>query len=150
MKKFVVIIACLTATLPVSSQILTVYIDTAKHFEHSSDIGTPTARRTGAITFLKTYRFFEEKIITFDLDRKVQIFEGVESPITIIHETDNLLDIEVNEDGYRCYVFFGGTIDGGLMYIHEFHDEHGKTKGFFSLNPKYTISEGQRFYINNQ
>jgi hypothetical protein len=148
MKKLFLSVFFLALTSSVFSQIIIVYIDTAKHFEHFSDISTPDANRSGEITWLKTYRFFNEKIISFDLDRKIQVFEETEFPITVIHETDNILDIEVFDNGFRKLVFLGKNKDGSITYLEEYFQD-GKTKGFFSINPEYTISEAKRFYINN-
>jgi hypothetical protein len=148
MKKLVLSFFFLAVTSSVFSQIITVYVDTARFFEHPCDISTPHALASGEISLLKTYRFFNERIISFDLDRCVQVFEGIESQITVLNETDNILDLEVSEDGFRKLVVFGKNEDGGLTFLQEYHQD-GKTKGFFSNNTKYTISEAQRFYINN-
>lgn len=134
MKKVTLSLLFVILTNVLISQVITVYVDTARFFEHSWFISTPEANKTGEITFLKTYRFFNERIISFDLNRKVQIYEGTEFPITVIHETDNILDIEVFEDGFRKLVFLGKNKDGGITFIQEYHQD-GKTKGFFSNNP---------------
>jgi len=148
MKKITLSLLSVILTNVLFSQVITVSIDTLRYFEHSSAISTPIAHETGEISLLKLYKLLDKKIITFDLDKKIQFFEGTEFPITVIHETDNILDIEVFDNGARKLVFLGKNKDGSITYLEEYFQDH-KTKGFFSINPEYTISEAKRFYINN-
>jgi hypothetical protein len=148
MKKITLSLLSVILTNILFSQVITVSIDTLRYFEHSSAISTPIAHKTGEISLLKLYKLLDKKIITFDLDKKIQFFEGTEFPITVIHETDNILDIEVFDNGARKLVFLGKNKDGSITYLEEYFQDH-KTKGFFSINPEYTISEAKRFYINN-
>ncbi|MFM7726745.1 MAG: hypothetical protein ACKO7B_08585, partial [Flavobacteriales bacterium] len=137
MKKIALLVVCVSIASTAFSQVITVSIDTLRYFEHSSYISTPQARETEEISLLEIYRFPEKKIIAFDLDKEIQIYEGKESPITVIHETDNVLDIEVMDNGFRKLVFLGKNTDGSITYLEEYF-QGDKTKGFFSINPQYT------------
>jgi hypothetical protein len=57
----------------------------------------------------------------------------------VIHKTDNILDIEVFDNGCRKLVFLGKNKDGSITYLEEYF-QGDKTKGFFSINP--TIIQG--------
>lgn len=140
MKKLIFSVICYLIVSNATSQVYTVCIDTLRYFQHPSDISTPTANSTGTITLLKTYTFPNRKIIVFDLNRRVQIFEGTESPITVVHDTDNLLDIEVLDNGARKLVFLGKDVSGGNTYLEEYFQD-GLTKGFFSLNPEIILED---------
>jgi hypothetical protein len=135
MKKVTLSLLFVILTNVLISQVITVSIDTLRYFEHPSSISTPDAYKTGEISLLKVYKLLDKKIITFDLNKKIQFFEGTEFPITVIHKTDNILDIEVFDNGARKLVFLGKNKDGSITYLEEYFQD-GKTKGFFSINPK--------------
>jgi hypothetical protein len=135
MKKVTLSLLFVILTNVLISQVITVSIDTLRYFEHPSSISTPDAYKTGEISLLKVYKLLDKKIITFDLNKKIQFFEGIESPITVIHKTDNILDIEVFDNGFRKLVFLGKNKDGSITYLEEYFQDN-KTKGFFSINPK--------------
>ena len=135
MKKSILISFFVFVTTIVSSQVITVSIDTAGYFEHSAFISTPTALETNNITYLSTFWFPDSKVIVYDLNKRVQIFKGVVSPITKINKSSNTLDLEVVENGKTRLVVLGNSPNGGTMYIQEYIED-GMVKGFFSNNPE--------------
>ena len=135
MKKSILISFFVFVTTIVSSQVITVSIDTAGYFEHSALISTPAALETDDITYLSTFWFPDSKVIVYDLNKRVQIFKGIVSPITKINKSSNTLDLEVVENGKTRLVVLGNPPNGGTMYIQEYIED-GMVKGFFSNNPK--------------
>ena len=135
MKKSILISFFVFVTTIVSSQVITVSIDTAGYFEHSALISTPAALETDDITYLSTFWFPDSKVIVYDLNKRVQIFKGIVSPITKINKSSNTLDLEVVENGKTRLVVLGNSPNGGTMYIQEYIED-GMVKGFFSNNPK--------------
>jgi hypothetical protein len=84
---------------------------------------------------LSTFWFPDSKVIVYDLNKRVQIFKGVVSPITKINKSSNTLDLEVVENGKTRLVVLGNSPNGGTMYIQEYIED-GMVKGFFSNNPE--------------
>jgi hypothetical protein len=72
--------------------------------------------------------------LTFDLDGMVESFSNYTFNIVKINDSNNIIDVVVNENGHDCLVVLGETHEGGNMYIFEYRDGD-VIKGFFSKDP---------------
>jgi len=124
----------------IGAQLITVKLDTTQFFEHSALLSTPQAIKSGKLTYKDLYEHKSKMIVSFDLVNMKEAFSTYEFDIIKINESNNIIDITVNENGHECLVVLGETHEGGLMYIFEYH-EGDLIKGFFSKDPEVIQSE---------
>ena len=124
----------------IGAQLITVKLDTTQFFEHSALLSTPQAIQSGKLTYKDLYEHKSKMIVSFDLVNMKEAFSTYEFDIIKINESNNIIDITVNENGHECLVVLGETDEGGLMYIFEYH-EGDLIKGFFSKDPEVIQSE---------
>jgi|LakMenEpi03Aug12_release.lakeMendotaPanAssembly.Ray.scaffolds.fasta_scaffold62252_2 hypothetical protein len=134
MKKSLLLLLFVIVTNVISSQIITVALDTTQFFEHSALISTPQAIRTGKLIYKDLYEHKPNLSLTFDLDGMVESFSNYTFNIVKINDSNNIIDVVVNENGHDCLVVLGETHEGGNMYIFEYRDGD-VIKGFFSKDP---------------
>jgi hypothetical protein len=134
MKKSLLLLLFVIVTNVISSQIITVTLDTTQFFEHSALISTPQAIRTGKLIYKDLYEHKPNLSLTFDLDGMVESFSNYTFNIVKINDSNNIIDVVVNENGHDCLVVLGETHEGGNMYIFEYRDGD-VIKGFFSKDP---------------
>jgi hypothetical protein len=134
MKKSLLLLLFVIVTNVISSQIITVTLDTTQFFEHSALISTPQAIRTGKLVYKDLYEHKPNLSLTFDLDGMVESFSNYTFNIVKINDSNNIIDVVVNENGHDCLVVLGETHEGGNMYIFEYRDGD-VIKGFFSKDP---------------
>ena len=134
MKKSLLLLLFVIVTNVISSQIITVSLDTTQFFEHSALISTPQAIRTGKLVYKDLYEHKPNLSLTFDLDGMVESFSNYTFNIVKVNDSNNIIDVVVNENGHDCLVVLGETHEGGNMYIFEYRDGD-VIKGFFSKDP---------------
>ena len=134
MKKSLLLFLFVIVTNVISSQIITVSLDTTQFFEHSALISTPQAIRTGKLVYKDLYEHKPNLSLTFDLSSMVESFSNYTFNIVKINDSNNIIDVVVNENGHDCLVVLGETHEGGNMYIFEYRDGD-VLKGFFSKDP---------------
>jgi len=134
MKKSLLLFLFVIVTNVISSQIITVSLDTTQFFEHSALISTPQAIKTGKLVYKDLYEHKPNLSLTFDLGSMVESFSNYTFNIVKINDSNNIIDIVVNENGHDCLVVLGETHEGGNMYVFEYR-EGDLIKGFFSKDP---------------
>ena len=134
MKKSLLLLLFVILTNVISSQIITVNLDTTQFFEHSALISTPQAIRTGKLVYKDLYEHKPNLSLTFDLNNMVESFSNYTFNIVKVNDSNNIIDVVVNENGHNCLVVLGETHEGGNMYIFEYRDGD-LIKGFFSKDP---------------
>ena len=134
MKKSLLLFLFVIVTNVISSQIITVSLDTTQFFEHSALISTPQAIRTGKLVYKDLYEHKPNLSLTFDLGSMVESFSNYTFNIVKVNNSNNIIDVVVNENGHECLVVLGETHEGGNMYIFEYRDGD-VIKGFFSKDP---------------
>ena len=134
MKKSLLLFLFVIVTNVISSQIITVSLDTTQFFEHSALISTPQAIRTGKLVYKDLYEHKPNLSLTFDLSSMVESFSNYTFNIVKVNDSNNIIDVVVNENGHDCLVVLGETHEGGNMYIFEYRDGD-VIKGFFSKDP---------------
>lgn len=134
MKKSLLLLLFVIVTNVISSQIITVNLDTTQFFEHSALISTPQAIRTGKLVYKDLYEHKPNLSLTFDLDSMVELFSNYTFNIVKVNDSNNIIDVVVNENGHDCLIVLGETHEGGNMYIFEYRDGD-VIKGFFSKDP---------------
>jgi hypothetical protein len=135
MKNILLLCALVLFNLNAIAQVITVKLDTTQFFEHSALLSTPQAIKTGKLVYKELYEHKSKMIITFDLDKRKEVFSNYEFDIIQINESNNIIDSVVLENGHECLVVLGETHEGGLMYIFSYH-EGDLIKGFFSKDPE--------------
>ena len=134
MKKSLLLLLIVIVTNVINSQIITVSLDTTQFFEHSALISTPQAIRTGKLVYKDLYEHKPNLSLTFDLSSMVESFSNYTFNIVKVNDSNNIIDVVVNENGHDCLVVLGETHEGGNMYIFEYRDGD-VIKGFFSKDP---------------
>ena len=134
MKKSLLLFLFVIVTNVISLQIITVSLDTTQFFEHSALISTPQAIRTGKLVYKDLYEHKPNLSLTFDLSSMVESFSNYTFNIVKVNDSNNIIDVVVNENGHDCLVVLGETHEGGNMYIFEYRDGD-VIKGFFSKDP---------------
>ena len=134
MKKSLLLLLFVIVTNVINSQIITVSLDTTQFFEHSALISTPQAIRTGKLVYKDLYEHKPNLSLTFDLSSMVESFSNYTFNIVKVNDSNNIIDVVVNENGHDCLVVLGETHEGGNMYIFEYRDGD-VIKGFFSKDP---------------
>ena len=134
MKKSLLLLLFVIVTNVINSQIITVSLDTTQFFEHSALISTPQAIRTGKLVYKDLYEHKPNLSLTFDLSSMVESFSNYTFNIVKVNDSNNIIDVVVNENGHDCLVVLGETHEGGNMYIFEYRDGD-LIKGFFSKDP---------------
>ena len=72
MKKSLLLLLFVIVTNVISSQIITVSLDTTQFFEHSALISTPQAIKTGKLVYKDLYEHKTNLSLTFDLGSMVE------------------------------------------------------------------------------
>ena len=134
MKKSLLLLLFVIVTNVINSQIITVSLDTTQFFEHSALISTPQAIRTGKLVYKDLFEHKPNLSLTFDLSSMVESFSNYTFNIVKVNDSNNIIDVVVNENGHDCLVVLGETHEGGNMYIFEYRDGD-VIKGFFSKDP---------------
>lgn len=139
MKKSLLLLLFVIVTNVISSQIITVSLDTTQFFEHSALISTPQAIESGKLVYKKLYEHKPNFVVKYDINRKVECHSGLENQIIEVNTSTNILDIVVQQGKQTSLIVLGETDEGGIMYIFEYL-EGDVIKGFFSKNPKFEIN----------
>lgn len=134
MKKAILFSFLVISTILSNCQIITVNLDTTQFFEHSALISTPQAIETGKLVYKDLYEHKPNLSLTFDLNNMVESFSNYTFNIVKVNDSNNIIDVVVNENGHDCLVVLGETHEGGNMYIFEYRDGD-LIKGFFSKDP---------------
>lgn len=135
MKNTVLLSFFIFFTTIVSSQIITVKLDTTQYFEHSALISTPQAIESGKLVYTELYEHKPNFVMTFNFNNMTESFGDYVFNITKVNESTNIIDIVADEDGQDVLVVLGKTEEGGIMYIMEYRDGD-LIKGYFSKNPE--------------
>lgn len=135
MKNTVLLSFFILFTTSVSSQIITVKLDTTQYFEHSALISTPQAIESGKLVYTELYEHKPNFVMTFNFNNMTESFGDYVFNITKVNESTNIIDIVADEDGQDVLVVLGKTEEGGIMYIMEYRDGD-LIKGYFSKNPE--------------
>lgn len=130
------------------AQLITVKLDTTQFFEHSALLSTPQAIKSGKLVYKELYEHKSKIVVSFDLNNMKEAFDNKEFDIIKINESNNIIDVVVEENGHECLVVLGETHEGGLMYIFEYH-EGDLIKGFFSKDPEI-LSETQPRVVESE
>ena len=139
MKKSLLLLLFVIVTNVISSQIITVSLDTTQFFEHSALISTPQAIESGELVYKKLYEHKPNFVVKYDINRKVECHSGLENQIIEVNTSTNILDIVVQQGKQTSLIVLGETDEGGIMYIFEYL-EGDVMKGFFSKNPKFEVN----------
>jgi hypothetical protein len=138
MKKSILLSFFILVTTIVSSQVITVKLDTTQYFEHSALISTPQAIEYGKLVYTELYEHKPNFVMTFNFNNMTESFGDYVFNITKVNESANIIDVVVSENGYDCLIVLGETHEGGNMYIFEYR-EGDLIKGFFSKDPVFTV-----------
>jgi hypothetical protein len=135
MKKSILLSFFIIVTTIVSSQVITVKLDTTQYFEHSALLSTPQAIEYGKLVYTELYEHKPNFVMTFNFSNMTESFDDYVFNITKVNESTNIIDVVVDEDGQDVLVVLGKTEEGGIMYIMEYRDGD-LIKGYFSKNPE--------------
>jgi hypothetical protein len=135
--------------LNMNAQVITVKLDTIQYFEHSALLSTPQAIKSGKLIYTNLYEHKPKMILAFDFNNMKESFSNKEFDIIKINESNNIIDIVVEENGHECLIVLGETDEGGLMYIFEYRDGD-LIKGFFSKDPEIIQSETQKRVMESE
>jgi hypothetical protein len=138
MKKSLLLLLFVLVTTIVSSQVITVKLDTCQFFEHSSSMSTPQAIESGNLVYKKRYENKPNFEVKFDLGKSIETYKDYDFDIIQINQSTNIIDVVVKENDLTSLIVLGETEEGNIMYIYEYR-EGDLIKGFFSKNPKFVI-----------
>lgn len=138
MKKSLLLLLFVLVTTIVSSQVITVKLDTCQFFEHSALMSTPQAIESGNLVYKKRYENKPNFEVKFDLGKSIETYKDYDFDIIQINQSTNIIDVVVKENDLTSLIVLGETEEGNIMYIYEYR-EGDLIKGFFSKNPKFLI-----------
>jgi hypothetical protein len=130
------------------AQLITVKLNTIQYFEHSALLSTPQAIESGKLVYKDLYEMKPKWTLKFDFNNMTESFSNKEFDIIKINESNNIIDIVVEENGHECLFVLGETHEGGLIFIFEYH-EGDLIKGFFSKDPEI-LSETQPRVVESE
>lgn len=138
MKKSLLLLLFVLVTTIVSSQVITVKLDTCQFFEHPSSMSTPQAIESGQLVYKKRYENKPNFEVKFNLNEGIETYKDYDFDIIQINQSTNIVDVVVKENDLTSLIVLGETEEGNIMYIYEYR-EGDLIKGFFSKNPKFVI-----------
>jgi hypothetical protein len=138
MKKSLLLLLFVIVTNVISSQIITVTLDTCQFFEHSALMSTPKAIESGQLVYKKLYENKPNFVVQFDLNRQIETYKDYDFSIITVNPSTNIVDVVVKENDLTSLIVLGETEEGNIMYIYEYKDGD-LIKGFFSINPEFVV-----------
>lgn len=138
MKKLLLLLLSILLTTIVSSQVITVKLDTCQFFEHSALMSTPQAIESGQLVYKKLYENKPNFVVKFDLNRQIETYKDYDFSIITVNPSTNIVDVVVKENDLTSLIVLGETEEGNIMYIYEYRDGD-LIKGFFSINPEFVV-----------
>jgi hypothetical protein len=134
MKNTIITITFILLSFISNSQVITVKFDTIQFFSHSASINTEKARLTNKVVYGDLAKCLKTEVITFDLDSMVERYNGFENLIIKKNNSENLVDIEVDESGRVGLCILGKTEDDQMIYLFETINGD-EIEGYFVINP---------------
>lgn len=138
MKKSLLLLLFVIVTNVISSQVITVKLDTCQFFEHSSTMSTPQAIESGQLVYKKLYENKPNFVVKFDLNKQIETYKDFDFSIIATNPSKNIVDVIVKENELTSLIVLGETEEGNIMYIYEYRDGD-LIKGFFSINPEFVV-----------
>jgi len=115
MKKSLLLLLFVLVTTIVSSQVITVKLDTCQFFEHSSSMSTPQAIESGNLVYKKRYENKPNFEVKFDLGKSIETYKDYDFDIIQINQSTNIIDVVVKENDLTSLIVLGETEEGNIM-----------------------------------